>query len=100
MIRLHMRPGLTRVYICLLSALTRLTSPSPCRSYRAWLAGGDGVQVLADPAGGGVQFGLVVSLHALEPAGRVVLTAAVGHHLGEAGHAARQAVGCEREARR
>ena len=48
--------------------------------------GGDGREVLADPGGEGVQFGLVVGFDSFEPAGEVSFAGAAGHHLGEAGH--------------
>jgi hypothetical protein len=44
--------------------------------------GGDSVHVLADPGGEGVQFGLVVGFHELEPAEKVLFSGAGGHHLG------------------
>jgi hypothetical protein len=49
-------------------------------------SGGDRGQVEADSFGEGVQFGLVVSLGALEPSGQLLFSGALGHHLGEAGH--------------
>jgi hypothetical protein len=48
--------------------------------------GGDGVQVVADAGGEGMQFGLVVGFDAHQPAGQVLLPGAFCHHLGEAGH--------------
>jgi hypothetical protein len=39
-----------------------------------------------------VQFGLVVGVHLLEPAGQVLFSGALGHHLGEAGHVLGEAV--------
>src|SRR6266487_6327405 len=41
--------------------------------------GGDGGHVLADPGGEGVQFGLVVGFDALEPAGQLLVSGALGH---------------------
>jgi hypothetical protein len=38
-------------------------------------------RVLADPCGEGIQLGLVVGVHALQPAGQVLLPGALGHLL-------------------
>jgi hypothetical protein len=54
--------------------------------------GGDGGEVLADPGGEGVQFGLVVGFDAVEPVGELLLCGAFGHHLGEAGQVLGEAV--------
>ena len=54
--------------------------------------GGDGGEVLADAGGEGVQFGLVVGFDVFEPGGQVVLPGALGHHFGEAGDVAGEAV--------
>ena len=93
MTRLRRRSRLARPYICLLIALTRLTLPSVGpelwrRVSPAVTAG----QVLADPGGEGVQFGLVVGFDALEPGGQLLFSGAFGHHLGEAGHMPGEAV--------
>jgi hypothetical protein len=54
--------------------------------------GGDGLLVTADAGREGMQLGLVVGLDRGEPAWELLVSGAVGHHLGEAGDVGGQGV--------
>jgi hypothetical protein len=93
MTRLRRRSRLARPYICRLIASTAGdVAFDGAGAVGQGEPGGDGGEVQADPGGEGVQFGLVVSVDPLEPAGEVLLAGALGHHLGEAGYVLGEAV--------
>ena len=77
MTRLRSRSRLARPYICRLIALSRfdVAFGRPGTVGQAQ-PGGDSGQVLADPGGEGVQFGLVVGVGALKPAGQFLFSGA------------------------
>jgi hypothetical protein len=75
---LRSRSRLAQPCICLLIAWSPLTLPSVgARTLRLAQPGGDRDQVVADPGGESIQFGLVVGVDALKPGGQVLFSGAL-----------------------